>query len=64
MRWKALAVAAIATVTLAGCYETATPRQYEPGVYKGSEDPLRDKLQTSDLQSALEERFRTAAEDR
>lgn len=64
MRWKALAVAAIAAGALAGCYETATPRQYEPGVYKGGDDPLREKLQSSDLQSALEQRFRTAAEDR
>lgn len=64
MRWKALAVAAIAAGALAGCYETVTPRLYEPGVYKGGEDPLRDKLTQPELQSALEERFRTAAEDR
>ena len=60
----ALAAATVLTVGLGGCYETTTPKQYEPGVYKGSKDPLLDKLKQDDLRSELDERFMTAAQDR
>lgn len=59
----ALAVA-VALLGLGGCYETSTPKQYEPGVYKGTRDPLLRKLEQGELRSQLDERFRTAATDR
>lgn len=59
-----LAGAALMAMTLGGCYETNTPKQYEPGVYKGSKDPLLKKLEQGELRSRLDERFQTAAQDR
>lgn len=63
-RYCVLALAAVAAVGLGGCYETATPNLYEPGVYKGSDDPVAEKLDNEELQEELSERFRTAAQDR
>jgi hypothetical protein len=61
---KALLLTAVSMLALAGCYEDATPVNYEPHVYKGAPDPLLDKLEQSELQSKLEARFETAARDR
>ncbi|MFP4252770.1 MAG: hypothetical protein ACLFRM_09055 [Guyparkeria sp.] len=55
----------LAAFALAGCYEDTTPTQYEPGVYKGADDPLLDKLESDDdLRNQLDERFEQAATDR
>ncbi len=43
----------VLTVSLTGCYESPTVTLFEPGVYKGADDPL---LTNSDNQS-LNERF-------
>ena len=63
-RHARIALAVLAAGGLAGCYETSTPTQYEPGVYKGAKDPLVEKLADGDLRSELDERFRKAARDR
>ena len=55
----------IAAAGLAGCYEN--PREvtlYEPGVYKGTTDPLLKALQKPALQQRLEERFSLVQTDR
>lgn len=59
-RYCVLALAAVAAVGLGGCYESATPTLYEPGVYKGSKDSVGEKVDNEQLS----ERFRTAAQDR
>jgi len=50
---------------LSGCYEN--PREvslHEPGVYKGTTDPLLDALQKPGLQQQLQERFSLVQTDR
>jgi len=59
--WIGLVLAAL---VLSGCYGDATPTRYEPGEYKGSDDPLLDKLKSGDLHETLNERFTQAARDR
>ena len=63
-RYAKLGLVAAAAIALGGCYETATPTQYEPGVYKGKKDPLEAKLSSGDLRAELDERFKQAAQDR
>lgn len=63
-RYAIFALALAAPLALAGCYEDVTPVQYDPGVYKGDNDPLGEKLESGDLQEELNERFKTAATDR
>jgi len=57
-------VLGLAVAMLSGCYESTTPTMHEPGVYKGKQDPLRDKLKGNDLQAQLNDRFQRAAQDR
>lgn len=59
-----LGLAGVFAVLISGCYEDITPTQYEPGVYKGGDDPLRSKLESGDLHEQLSERFQTTARDR
>jgi len=59
-----LALAALVSLALTACYEDTTPTRYEPGVYKGSEDPLLDKLESEELRSELDQRFERVAADR
>ncbi len=63
-RYVPLALALLAPLLLAGCYEDVTPTNYEPGVYKGETDPLLEKLESGDLREELDQRFETAATDR
>ncbi len=49
---------------LAGCYESADVVIHEPGVYKGTRDPLVAKLRTPELQQQLRERFALVQPDR
>lgn len=63
-RYVPLALALLAPLVLAGCYEDVTPTNYEPGVYKGETDPLLEKLESGDLREELDQRFETAATDR
>ena len=65
MRRLALSVLGLgAALALTGCYEDTTPTQYEPGVYKGTSDPLRNKLESQELRDQLDERFARVAADR
>lgn len=63
-RYLLLLMAALVPVVLGGCYESSTPTLYEPGVYKGSKDPLDEKLESGDVRSELDERLQRAAQDR
>lgn len=49
---------------LAGCYESTDATIYEPGVYKGKDDPLLKKLQDKKFQADLEQRFKMGQTDR
>lgn len=49
---------------LGGCYESPDVTVYEPGVYKGSDDPLLDKLAAEQRQEQLIERFNAVQTDR
>ncbi|MEX2575137.1 MAG: hypothetical protein WD382_00625 [Halofilum sp. (in: g-proteobacteria)] len=60
--WAVLLVPAL--LPLAGCYEELTPAYYEPGEYKGEQDPLLDKLEHREMQDELEQRFDRTARDR
>lgn len=53
MKLPTLALLAAATLVIAGCGDVTF---YEPGVYKGSSDPLVEDLRSDELRSALEER--------
>ncbi len=63
-RLSALGLLAMGMLVLGGCYEDIGMTRYEPGVYKGSDDPLTAKLQSGELQQQLTERFDIAARDR
>ena len=49
---------------LASCYESADVTVHKPGVYKGNQDPLLQKLKSPELQQALVERFEMGQMDR
>ncbi|MFU8830568.1 MAG: hypothetical protein ACNA7J_00305 [Wenzhouxiangella sp.] len=43
---------------LGACYESSEVNRYEPGVYKGQQDPLVSKLESDDeLREKLNNRF-------
>ena len=55
----------LAAAVLDGCYEN--PREttlHEPGVYKGTVDPLLGELQKPALQQQLQDRFSLVQTDR
>jgi len=65
MRRLALSVLGLgAVLALTGCYEDTAPTQYEPGVYKGTSDPLLNKLESQELRDQLDGRFARVAADR
>jgi hypothetical protein len=53
MKVSALALLLAASLALAGCGDVTF---FEPGVYKGSSDPLVEDLKSEELRAALEER--------
>lgn len=55
--WLGWILAAGCILLLAGCYDEPGVTVYEPGVYKGSPDPLLGKLKSGDLHAQLEQRF-------
>lgn len=61
--WR-LAVICAPLWALAGCYESPDVTVYEPGVYKGTDDPLLDKITSEQRQEQLVERFRLGQTDR
>ncbi|HUG97594.1 MAG TPA: hypothetical protein VMQ83_00280 [Gammaproteobacteria bacterium] len=56
MKISTLALLTAASLALAGCSDVTF---YEPGVYKGSSDPLVDDLRSEELRTSLEERVET-----
>ncbi len=65
MRMKKITILAFLLLVFAGgCYESPLITWYEPHVYKGSDDPLLDKLEAGELQEQLRERFRSVQTDR
>lgn len=62
LRLALLGVPLLAALT--GCYESPDVTVYEPGVYKGSDDPLLDKITAEQRQEQLVERFRAVQTDR
>jgi hypothetical protein len=53
------------TAVLAGCYEAPTEvTNYEPGVYKGEQDPLLAKQRKAENLEELAQRFNAVQTDR
>lgn len=63
-RLAALLIGLPLCVVLQGCYESPDVTLYEPGVYKGTADPLLDKEKTAQRQQQLVERFNAVQTDR
>ncbi len=60
-----MALAAVASLLVAsGCVGPADVVMYEPGVYKGSDDPLLAKLAEPEQIQKLENRFEQGQTDR
>lgn len=57
MRVTTLAATMLVLTSLTGCYETTSVTLHEPGVYKGSEDPLLAVDETQAFEEALRKRF-------
>lgn len=57
MRVRNVGLATLAAFMLSGCYEDASVVIHEPGVYKGSEDPIVDSPRTAEEQEALRKRL-------
>jgi hypothetical protein len=48
----------VVALALTGCYESVGVTRHEPGVYKGEQDPLVNKLANDDgLREQLDQRF-------
>jgi|GEM_PF-436374 len=64
-RWVRLSGLVVAILLLAGCYEEMSDvRVYDPGVYKGAEDPLMEISGTEELHEELAQRFQAVQTDR
>lgn len=44
-------------VVLSGCYESTEVTRFEPGQYKGADDPLLAKLEDPEFRARLDTRF-------
>ncbi len=53
-----------AFIVLSGCYESPDVTVHEPGVYKGTRDPLMAKQRSPEQQQILRERFSLVQPDR
>lgn len=63
-RFVTLLVLCVALVGLSGCYESADVTVHEPGVYKGTKDPLLAMQRTPEQQEKLRQRFNLVQPDR
>lgn len=54
----------LATVMLTACYEEPDVTFYEPGVYKGREDPLLELQRSEKQQTTLRKRLELVQTDR
>ncbi len=58
LRRTFLAAGAFAlAVGLTGCYESTDVTRFEPGQYKGADDPLLAKLEDPEFRAELDRRF-------
>ena len=58
LRRPLLAAGALAlAVGLTGCYESTDVTRFEPGQYKGADDPLLAKLEDPEFRAELDRRF-------
>ena len=58
LRRTLLAAGALAlAVGLTGCYESTDVTRFEPGQYKGADDPLLAKLEDPEFRAELDRRF-------
>jgi hypothetical protein len=57
MRVRTVGLATLAAFMLSGCYEDTSVIIHEPGVYKGSTDPIVDRPRTAEEQEALRKRL-------
>ena len=57
-------IAGLIGTALFGCYRSPNTTWYEPHVYKGSDDPLRERLKDGRLHTELEARFQRVQTDR
>ena len=62
--WLKVASVALLAVLGTGCSRSVDVTVYEPGVYKGSKDPLVAMHATSDQKAALQARFTKSQADR
>ncbi len=63
-QWHAGLGIVAAALVLVGCYESTEVTVYDPGVYKGEEDPLMAKQRKEAQQERLRQRFRQVQTDR
>lgn len=61
---RSVIAALVVSLLLGGCYESPDIEIYEPGVYKGREDPLLEKLKEPELQAELHQRLARGQTDR
>ena len=61
---RAFLVPALLAVTLGGCYRPADTTLYEPGVYKGADDPFLAKTAREEHKVMLRERMQQVQTDR
>ena len=58
LRRTFLTVGAIAlAASLSACYESSDVTRFEPGTYKGADDPLLAKLEDPEFRAELDQRF-------
>jgi hypothetical protein len=58
------ALACACLIGLAGCYESPDVTLYEPGEYKGKEDPLLTQARSAQHEQELRERLLSGQTDR
>lgn len=63
-RTATLLVAVCMLVGLSACYESPDVTIHEPGVYKGTRDPLLAKQSSPEQQEKLRQRFNMVQPDR
>ena len=64
MRKVTVALLMMATIAIGGCYEDPDITLHDPGVYRGTTDPLLAKQANPEQQAKLAERFRQGQSDR
>ena len=61
---RLMLIALLLMSSLVGCYESPNVTLYEPGEYKGHQDPLLQKQRSAEQQQRLRQRFGLVQTDR